>query len=169
MLASAGLAAAESPDRRTLDRSRPRLPTKERTMAENKTKQTEASVEAYLAAIADETRRKDCMALAELMARASKEKPKMWGASIVGFGSYHYKYESGREGDSCIVGFSSRKGDISVYLMGNFPQREELLAKLGRHKTGKACLYLRKLDDINLEVLERLVACSVAERRRRQD
>jgi nucleoid DNA-binding protein len=137
-------------------------------LAENKTKQTEASVEAYLAAIADEIRRKDCIALAKLMARASKEKPKMWGASIVGFGSYHYKYESGREGDSCITGFSARKGDISVYLMGDFPQRAELLAKLGRHKTGKACLYLRKLGDVDLDVLEQLVAASVAERRRRQ-
>ena len=138
-------------------------------MAENKTKQTEASVEAYLAAIADESRRKDCVALAKLMARASKEKPKMWGTSIVGFGSYHYKYESGREGDSCLTGFSSRKGDISVYILGDFPQRAELLAKLGRHKTGKACLYLRKLDDVDLEVLEQLVANSVAEHRRRKD
>ena len=89
-------------------------------MAENKTKPTEASVQSYLSAIEDETRRLDCQALAKLMTRATKEQPKMWGPSIVGFGTYHYKYESGREGDSCLAGFSSRKGDISLYLAGGF-------------------------------------------------
>src|SRR5262245_51837353 len=98
-------------------------------MAEHKTKATEASVESYLSAIEDEGRRKDCEALAKLMAKAAKEQPKMWGTSIVGFGNYHYKYESGREGDSCLVGFSSRKGDISIYLTGSFSGREELLSK----------------------------------------
>lgn len=133
-------------------------------MAENKTKVTEAKVESYLAAIEDEARRKDCEALAKLMARATKHEPKMWGTSIVGFGSYHYVYESGREGDACLAGFSSRKGDISVYLMASFPGREELLAKLGKHKMGKGCLYIRKLGDVNLEVLEQLVARSVEAR-----
>jgi len=85
-------------------------------MAENKTKATDASVDSYIAAIEDEVRRKDCQALAKLMAKVTKEKPQMWGPSIVGFGSYHYKYASGREGDTCLVGFSSRKGDISVYI-----------------------------------------------------
>ena len=89
-------------------------------MAENKTKATEASVDGYIAAIDDESRRKDCETLAKLMANATKQQPKMWGASIVGFGSYHYKYESGREGDSCLTGFSSRKGDISVYVLASF-------------------------------------------------
>jgi hypothetical protein len=136
-------------------------------MAENKTKMTEASVEKYLSAIEDETRRKDCEALAKLMARATKEKPKMWGTSIVGFGTYHYKYESGREGDSCMAGFSSRKGDISLYLLASFPGREELLSKLGKHKAGKGCLYIGKLSDVDPKVLEQLVARSVAERKRR--
>lgn len=136
-------------------------------MAENKTQATDASVESYLSAIEDESRRKDCEALAKLMAKATKQKAKMWGTSIVGFGSYHYKYESGREGDSCLTGFASRKGDISIYLMAGFPGREALFAKLGKHKMAKACLYVRKLSDIDLKVLEQLVAGSVAERKRR--
>jgi hypothetical protein len=136
-------------------------------MAENKTKATRASVDDHLAAIEDDTRRQDCEALARLMARATKEPPVMWGTSIVGFGSYHYRYESGREGDSCLVGFSSRKGDISVYLLAGFPGREELLARLGRYKMAKACLYLRRLSDVDLQVLELLVAGSVAEVKRR--
>jgi hypothetical protein len=136
-------------------------------MAENKTRATEASVVDHLAAIADEDRRKDCEALARLMAKATKQQPVMWGTGIVGFGSYHYKYESGREGDSCLVGFSSRKGDISVYLLAGFPGRDELLAKLGRHKMAKACLYLRRLSDVDLKVLEQLVAGSVTEMKRR--
>ena len=91
-------------------------------MAENKTKATEAGVESYLSAIEDEARRKDCEALTQLMTKATKQQPKMWGTSIVGFGSYHYKYESGREGDSCLTGFSSRKGDISIYGVAAVPR-----------------------------------------------
>ena len=136
-------------------------------MAENKTKATKASVADHLAAIEDEARRQDCEALARLMAKATKQPPMLWGTSIVGFGSYHYKYESGHEGDSCLVGFSSRKGDISVYLMADFPDRDELLAKLGRYKMAKACLYLRRLSDVDLKVLEQLVAGSAAEVKRR--
>lgn len=136
-------------------------------MAENKTKATEASVESYLSTIEDEARRKDCEALTRLMARATKEPPTMWGTSIVGFGSYHDTYESGREGDSCLAGFSSWKGDISVYLMGIFPERDELLSRLGRHKTGKACLYIRNHGDVDLTVLEQIVVRSVAEMKRR--
>ena len=135
-------------------------------MAENKTKATEASVESYLSGIQDEARRKDCEALAKLMTKATKQKPKMWGTSIVGFGSYHYKYESGREGDSCLTGFSSRKGDISIYLVASFPGRDELLAKLGKYKMAKACLYVRKLSDVDTNVLGQLVVGSVAERKR---
>src|ERR1043166_377623 len=105
-------------------------------MAENKTKATEASVEKYFAAIKDDLRRKDCEALAKLMAKASGYPPKMWGSSIVGFGSYHYKYESGREGDSCLIGFSSRKGDISLYGLRAAEGAESLLASLGKLKTG---------------------------------
>jgi hypothetical protein len=136
-------------------------------MAENKTKATQASVDDYLASIADESRRKDCEALSGLMAKATRQQPKMWGTSIVGFGSYHYRYESGREGDSCLTGFSSRKGDISVYLLAEFPDRDELLSKLGKHKMAKACLYIRKLSDVDLKVLAQLVADSAAERKRR--
>lgn len=90
----------------------------------------------------------------------------MWGTSIVGFGSYHYKYESGREGDAPLAGFSSRKGDITLYLASGFPGQEELLAKLGKHKTGKGCLYIRKLSDVDLKTLEQLIVESHAERRR---
>lgn len=136
-------------------------------MAENKTRVTEASVESYLSAIADEARRKDCEALARLMTQATKYPPRMWGTSIVGFGSYHYRYESGREGDACLTGFSSRKGDISVYLMGSAEGQGELLSKLGQHKMGKACLYVRRLSDIDLKVLEQLVVGTLAERKRR--
>lgn len=135
-------------------------------MAENKTKPTEASVKSYPSAIADENRRKDSEALTRLMTRATKQKPKMWGPSIVGFGSYHYKYESGREGNSCLTGFSSRKGDITLYLGADFPKREELLAKLGKHKTGGGCLYVRKLSDVDLKVLEQLIVRSIAVRKR---
>ena len=135
-------------------------------MAENKTKQTEASVEAYLAAIADETRRADCRVLVEMMSKATKAPAKMWGTGIVGFGSYHYKYESGREGDSCILGLASRKGDISLYLVAGFPGSDELFARLGKHKRAKACTYVKKLSDIDTKVLAQILAGSVAERKR---
>ena len=91
----------------------------------------------------------------------------MWGSSIVGFDSYHYKYKSGREGDSAVTGFSSRKGDLSVYLVASSPGQEQLLARLGQHKMGKSCLYIRKLADVNIGVLEQLIAGSVAEVKRR--
>jgi Domain of unknown function (DU1801) len=131
-------------------------------MAETKTKPTDVSVDDYLAAIESEDRRKDCQALAKLITKATKLKPKMWGPSIVGFGSYHYKYDSGHEGDSCLTGFASRKGDISIYLVADFPGIDALLAKLGKHKRAKACLYVRKLADVDLKVLEQLVVGSVA-------
>ena len=135
-------------------------------MAENKTKATDASVEGYLAAIDEEARRKDCQALADLMAKATKQPPRMWGASIVGFGSYHYRYASGREGDTCVVGFSSRKGDISVYGLNAAAGAEELLSKLGKHKAGKGCVYIKRLSDVDLNVLGRLVAGAAAGRSR---
>ena len=127
-----------------------------------KTKPTALSVAAYLDAIADDTRRADCMQLAALMARVTRCEPAMWGTAIVGFGSYHYRYDSGHEGDTCLVGFSSRKGDISVYLMGGYAGAEQLLDQLGRHKIGKACLYIKRLADVQLPVLEQLVVRSVA-------
>ena len=134
--------------------------------AANKTQPTQASVEDYIAAIDDATRQQDCRDLIAVMKKATKFEPQMWGPGIVGFGSYHYQYESGREGDSCIVGFASRKGDISLYLVSEFEGREELLAKLGKHKTGKGCVYLKRMADVDPKVLEKLVAKSVAQRKK---
>lgn len=133
-------------------------------MYEAKTKPTTVSVDSYLAAIADDTRREDCHTLTAVMQRLSGHEPTMWGTSIVGFGTYHYKYASGHEGDSCLVGYSSRKGDISVYLLAGYETDETraLLAQLGRHKIGKACLYIRRLSDVQLPVLEQLIAGSIA-------
>jgi hypothetical protein len=135
-------------------------------MAENKTKETDASVQAYLAAIVDDRRRQDCEELVKLMTKATKHPPKMWGPSIVGFGSYHYKYESGREGDACLVGFSSRKGDISVYGLNAALDAEELLAKLGKHKAGKGCVYIKTLADVDQTVLSKLVASAAVQKKR---
>jgi len=136
-------------------------------MAENKTKATGASVTTYLAGIQDKERRKDCEALVKLITKATKQKPTMWGSSIVGFGSYHYKYASGREGDACVIGFSSRKGDITIYLTAGLVGREDLMAKLGKHKVGKGCLYIRKLSDVDLNVLDKLITASFADRQSR--
>lgn len=136
-------------------------------MAENKTQATEASVESYIRGIGDEARRADCQAMVELMSKATKFEPVMWGSSIVGFGSYHYKYESGREGSMCLVGFSARKGDISVYLTASSPGQQLLLAKLGKFKMAKACLYIRRLSDVDPQVLAQLVVGSAAEIQRR--
>lgn len=137
-------------------------------MAENKTRPTEASVADYLATIEDDARRKDCEALSRLMAKASMQKPTMWGTAIVGFGSYHYKYESGREGDSCIVGFASRKAAIVIYGLADFAAKAKLLAKLGKHEVSGGCLYVRRLDDVDTKVLEQLLVGSIAERKRRE-
>jgi Domain of unknown function (DU1801) len=136
-------------------------------MREIKTRATDASVEGYLAAIEDELRVADCRELVRLMSKVTRKPATMWGTSIVGFGTYHYTYTSGRSGDSCATGFSSRKGDISIYLTASFPGQEDLLAKLGRHKMGKACLSIRRLSDVDMKILERLIAGSVAEIRRR--
>jgi hypothetical protein len=133
-------------------------------MAGSTTTGTDASVAAHLAAIADDARRADCEELAALMARASGEPARMWGTAIVGFGSYRYRYDSGREGESCSVGFASRKGDISIYGLTAGPGHEQLLDRLGRHKAGKDCVYLRRLADVDLGVLEQLVAAAVQAR-----
>ena len=132
-------------------------------MSENKTKTTEASVADYLASITDVSRRGECEVLADLMARATNQPPRMWGSAIVGFGSHRYTYESGRKGESCLVGFSSRKGDITIYGL-NAAVADGRLSELGKHKTGKGCLYIRKLDDVDLRVLEDLVAGVAAAR-----
>lgn len=136
---------------------------------EAKTKPTKLSVAAYIAGIADDTRRKDCKQLVTIMKRVTGCPPKMWGTAIVGFDSYDYKYASGHEGSSCVVGFSPRKGDLSVYLLGGYasPEAKQNLAKLGKHKIGKACLYLKRLSDVDLKVLEQMVASSVADTRKR--
>ncbi len=136
-------------------------------MAELKTKQTEASVEKYLDTIEDPRRRADCEAISALMKRATRCEPRMWGPSIVGFGSYHYRYETGHEGDACLAGFSFRKPEIVVYIAEDFESREELLQQLGKHRTGKVCLYIKRLSDIDVGVLEKLVKASLAEMRRR--
>ena len=136
-------------------------------MAELKTKQTTANVTAFLEGIKDEKMRENAFAVLELMRSVTKLEPAMWGSSIVGFGSYHYTYESGREGDACTTGFSSRKTDISVYLTTSFPGQEALLARLGKHKMGKSCLSIRRLSDVEIGVLEQLVAKSVEAVRKR--
>jgi hypothetical protein len=144
-----------------------RVPAQGDVMAEAKTKPTKVSVRSYLDGIANEPRRRDCETVAAMMKTVTKCEPRMWGPSIVGFDTYHYKYESGREGDMCVVGFSSRKTDLVVYLVSGFEGAEDLLQNLGSHKLGKSCLYIRRLSDVNLPVLERLVARSVEETKRR--
>jgi len=125
---------------------------------EAKTKQTEVSVESYLDAIADKSVREDCKTLIRLMQKVSGHPPKMWGAGIIGFGSYHYKYDSGHEGDICIVGFSPRKQNLTLYVLAGAPGQNDLLQKLGKHKAGKGCLYVKKLEDIDMGVLETLIS-----------
>lgn len=121
-----------------------------------KTQPTDASVQAYINAIDDPVRQDDCVKLIELMREASGCDPVMWGA-IVGFGSYHYCYDSGREGDAMRTGFANRKAALTLYLMSGFDARSDLMSKLGTFKTGKSCLYIRQLDDIDTDVLRRLV------------
>lgn len=136
-------------------------------MTGNKTAPTAASVQAFLAAVEDAERRDDCQALLATMTRITGKPAVMWGPGIVGFDRYHYRYASGHEGDWAVTGFSPRKRDISVYLMADSPEQPQLLARLGRHKMGKSCLYLRRLSEIDADVLEQLIAGSVAEVKRR--
>lgn len=131
----------------------------------NKTVQTDASVEAYFAAIADPARRADCQALAALMARAAGAPAKMWGAGIVGFGSYHYRYESGREGDMPVLGFSSRKEAMALYIGAGDPAQAPALERLGKYSMGKGCLYIRKLSDVDPKVLGGMFDARVASHR----
>jgi hypothetical protein len=134
-----------------------------------KTKETRTTFTTYLETITDPERRKDCRALAAMMKRVTGCSPKVWGTSIVGFDRYHYKYPTGHEGDSCVVGFASRKTDLTLYLVPGFETAavKTLLAGLGKHRTGKGCLYIRRLADVNAGVLEDLLARSVAETRKR--
>lgn len=127
-------------------------------MADNKTVPTRASVEAFLNGVENATRRQDGRALIALMTRVTGEPPVMWGTSIVGFGSYTYAYESGRTGTMCKTGFSPRKASLVLYIMPGFKIYDELLSRLGKHKTGASCLYINKLADVDMSVLEELVA-----------
>jgi hypothetical protein len=130
-------------------------------MAEPKTRPTGASVTGFLKQV-EPKRRADCKAIAKLMREVTGKRPQMWGSSIVGYGSYHYRYASGREGEWPTVGFSPRKQDLTLYIMAGFSRYESLLAKLGKFKHGKSCLYIKKLEDVDMRVLERLIRESVA-------
>jgi hypothetical protein len=130
-------------------------------MAEQKTKPNDQSVNDFLDKIADETRRTECYAMLDLMKRVTKTEPRIWGSGVVGFGNYHYKYASGHEGDCFVTGFAPRKGALTLYITAGVERFPKLLAKLGKHKAGKGCLYIKKLDDVNLSVLEDLVKQSV--------
>jgi hypothetical protein len=134
-------------------------------MPENKTKPTAISVTAFLDTVSDEARRADAKALVKLMQTATGEKPKMWGPSIVGFGSYHYKYETGREGDMPVVGFSPRKAATVLYGLHGSNDAEEMLAKLGKHTTGKGCVYVKKLADVDQKVLKSMIEKSFSAKR----
>lgn len=136
-------------------------------MSEAKTKPTSVSVEDYLATKASPEQLADCKALMALLQKVTKQSPKMWGSSIVGYGSYSYKYESGRTGESCLTGFAVRGRQLVVYLVAESSEQQTLLAKLGKHKMGKSCLYFKRLEDLDTKVLEALVSGSVEETRRR--
>jgi hypothetical protein len=136
-------------------------------MAENKTKATNASVEDYIASRADEKQRVDCKALMSLLGRITKQRPRMWGPSIVGYGSCRYTYESGRTGEMCLAGFAIRGRELVVYVVAEGKEQRRLLSRLGKHKMGKSCLYFKRLADLDETVLERLVANSVGEVKRR--
>lgn len=129
-------------------------------MAELKTKPTEKSVDAFLAAVDDEKKRADCLRLIDIMREVTGHEPQMWGDTMVGFGSYHYKYASGHEGDAMLTGFSPRKSNMVVYITAGFDQYGDLMRRLGKHKTGKSCLYINKLADVDETLLRALVKAS---------
>ena len=131
-------------------------------MAELKTKPNEQSVEAFLNSVEDEKKRQDCFTVLEIMKQITKAEPQMWGTSMVGFGTYHYKYESGREGEWFVAGFSPRKQNLTLYIMAGFSRYDELLNKLGKFKTGKSCLYINKIADVDLPTLKELITQSVS-------
>jgi hypothetical protein len=131
----------------------------------NKTLETQASVNTYLMKISDAKRRKDCQEIIDLIQKQTGFEPKMWGTAIVGFGSYHYKYESGREGDTPIVALSSRASAITLYMPSDFDKKNELLSKFGKHKAGKGCIYIQKLEDIDKGILSKMVKNSVEYRK----
>ncbi len=128
----------------------------------NKTQKNTASVQDFLNSVEDERKREDSFTILELMRDLTGHEPVMWGASLVGFGTYHYKYESGREGDFFLVGFSPRKANLTLYIMAGFSEYESLMEKLGKYKTGKSCLYIKRLEDVDLPTLKELIKRSVA-------
>lgn len=136
-------------------------------MAENKTKRTDASVEDYIASRANEQQHSDCQELMALLEKITRQPPKMWGPSIVGYGSYRYTYESGRTGEAPLAGFAIRGRELVVYVVAEEERQKSLLSRLGKHRMGKVCLYFKRLADLDESVLEQLVANSVAEVRRR--
>ena len=136
-------------------------------MTENKTKATGASVDDYIASRASEAQAADCRQLTKMLKRVTGKPPKMWGPSIVGFGSYTYKYDSGRTGEAPLTGFAIRGADLVLYLVAEGEEQERLLAKVGKHKIGKSCFYFKRLSDLDASVLEKLVANCIAETRRR--
>ena len=135
-------------------------------MAKNKTIETKTSVAGFLKAIKDEKKRKDFSAIIDVISEHTGLEPKMWGTSIVGFGSYHYKYESGREGDAPLAGIASRANAITFYLGSDFDKREELLSKFGKHKIGGGCIHIQKLDDIDAGILIKMVKNSIKHRQK---
>ena len=138
-------------------------------MAENKTKATKAGVTKFINSIDDRQMRADARKVAAMMRRATGKRAKMWGTSMVGYGTYHYRYASGREGDFMITGFSPRKQALTVYIMSGFSPFDKLLAKLGKYKTGKSCLYIKRLSDVDENVLERLIDGSVEHMRKKYE
>lgn len=132
-------------------------------MAKNKTTETESSVVDFINTTDDETKRNDAFELVKIMQKATGFEPKMWGPSIIGFGSYHYKYASGHEGDAPLAGFSPRKAAISLYLYLPDESREKLLSEFGKHKSAKGCIYIKKLADIEVEILKKMISTSVNE------
>ncbi len=134
--------------------------------AKNKTVETDASVESFLTTIKDEAKRKDCSTIIALIAKETKFEPKMWGPSIVGFGSYHYVYESGREGDAPLVGLASRASSITFYIGSDYDKQAELEAKLGKHKKSGGCLHIAKLADVDQKTLLTIIKNSIAQRKK---
>jgi hypothetical protein len=130
-------------------------------LAELKTTRNDQNPEAFLNTVEDGKKRQDSFTILNLMQEVTGEKPVMWGSSIIGFGTYHYKYESGRENDWFVAGFSPRKQNLTLYITGGFDQYDNLLNKLGKYKTGKACLYIKKIEDVDLDALKELVSASV--------
>ena len=135
-------------------------------MSELKTKRNDSNVSEFISLVENETRRNDSFKLLELIAKITKKDPEMWGGNIIGFGRYYYQYESGRNGDWFLTGFSPRKQNLTIYIMPGFSDFSELLNKLGKHKLGKSCLYINKLGDINIKVLEKIIKKSIMQMRK---